>query len=1005
MIQQAYDLKNVVFTTGGQSVSANGAGETIAIIDAFADPNISSDLQTFDANFGISNDNASGQFALTVATPEGAVSTNAGWALEESLDVEWAHAIAPAASILLVEASSAQVSALTSAVTWAASQPGVVAVSMSWGDSPEFAGETADDKDFTTPASHPGVTFVAAAGDNADPNYPSTSPNVLAVGGTTLTVDSSGNWISESPWDDGGGGTSPFEGTNKPEVSYDANPSTGFLVFDSTRDQGKSGWQVVGGTSAGTPQWAAIIALVDQGRSLIGLGSLDGPTQTLPEIKSLPSSDFNQITGTGLTGEGSPIGEKVISALVGGNITSVHDIATHLVFSQQPTNRTAGADFSPAITVFLEDADGSIVSADDSNVTLSINSGPGTLTGTATVSAVNGIATFSNLALDTAGTYTLQATDGNIAGATSNSITVSPAAASQLIVDQQPTTVTAESAIAPAVTVDIEDQFGNLVTTNTSTITLAVNTGLGSLSGTTAAAASGGIATFGNLSLDTAGTYTLKATDGNLTSATTNAFTVNPLASTTSLAASSDSLTAGQVVAFTATVTAENGSPTGTVTFMDGSIPVGTAPINSTTHQATAFTDSLPSGSNDITATYNGSGEFATSSTSLTESVSASVATTITLATSSDSILAGLVIAFTAKVTAATGSPTGIVTFMDDSTLIGTAVINATTHEAIGFTLSLPVGFNDITATFSSSAGFSASSTSLVQIINPGTPTTTSLIASSNPVTAGQVIAFTATVTSASGSPTGTVTFMDGAIPIGTAAINPDTHQAIAFALSLPAGSNIITAAYNGGPGFAASSAALAEAVNAPTTTTLAASSNSTTSGQVIAFTATVAADGASPTGTVTFMDGSLPIGTAPIDPITGQAIAFTDSLPTGSNKITATYNGAAGFAASTGLLTETVSPGAATSIGLVASSNQILAGEVVAFTATVSAVSGSPLGTVTFTDGAMLIGTVALDAQTHQATAFALSLPQGSNNIMAIYDGAGFATSSTSLTESVTPA
>ncbi len=911
MIEQAYDLKNIVFTTGGQSVSANGAGETIAIVDAFADPNISSDLQTFDANFGISNNSASGQFALTIATPEGAVSTNSGWALEESLDVEWAHAIAPGANILLVEAPSASVAALASAVTWAASQTGVVAVSMSWGDSPEFAGETADDTDFTTPASHPGVTFVAAAGDDATPNYPSTSPNVLAVGGTTLTVDSSGNWISESPWVDGGGGTSPFEGTTKPEVSYDANPSTGFLVYDSVRDQGKSGWQVIGGTSDGTPQWAAIIALVDQGRSLIGLGSLDGPTQTIPEIKSLPSSDFNVITGTGLTGLGSPIGENVISALVGGNITSVHDIASQLVFSQQPTNRTAGADFSPAITVFLEDADGSVVTSDDSNVTLSVAGGPGTLTGTATVSAVDGVATFSNLALDIAGAYTLQATDGSLTSATSNSITVSPAAASQLVLVQQPTTVTAGIAIAPPVTVDVEDPFGNLVTTNTSSVALAVNTGPASLNGTTSVAAIGGVATFGNLSLDTAGTYTLKATDGSLASATSNNFTVNSAATTTALATSSNPITAGQVIAFTATVTAAGGSPTGTVTFMDGSIPLGTAVINSTTHQAVAFTESLPTGSNSITAAYNGSGEFATSSASLNETVNPDPPTTTTLATSSGAILAGQVVAFTATVTAATGSPTGTVTFMDDSTLIGTVALNSSTHQAVAFTLSLPIGFNDITAAYNGAVGFASSSTAIIETVNPGTPTTTALAASSNPITAGQVVAFIATI----------------------------------------------------------------------------------------------AADGASPTGTVTFMDGSLPIGTAAINSITNQAIAFTDSLPTGSNAITATYNGADGFATSSASLTETVNAGVQTSIGLAASSNQILAGQVVAFTATVTAVSSSPMGIVTFMDNSALIGTVAVNSGTHQAIAFTLSLPVGSNDIMATYDGAGFATSSTSLTETVSPA
>jgi hypothetical protein len=322
MIEQAYDLKNITFRTGGKTVSANGAGETIAIVDAFGDPNITNDLQTFDSNFGIGNDNASGQFVLTVATPEGAVTTDAAWASEESLDVEWAHAIAPQANILLVESASASVTDLINAVVWAASQTGVTAVSMSWGINPDLADETADDPDFTTPSGHTGVTFVAGSGDNGQLNYPSISPNVLSVGGTTLTVDASGNFISESAWSLSGGGHSSDEGTNTPDVAYDANPSTGFLVYDSIPNQEISGWQVIGGTSAGAPQWAAIVALVDQGRSLLSLGSLDGPTQAVPEIDSLPSGDFNDVTGGGFTGLGSPVGEKVISALVGGGITS-----------------------------------------------------------------------------------------------------------------------------------------------------------------------------------------------------------------------------------------------------------------------------------------------------------------------------------------------------------------------------------------------------------------------------------------------------------------------------------------------------------------------------------------------------------------------------------------------------------------------------------------------------------------------------------------------------------
>jgi hypothetical protein len=534
MIEQAYDLKSIVFTTGGQTVDATGAGETIAIVDAFGDPSISSDLQTFDANFGLSDNNAQGQFVLTVATPQGAVTTDANWATEESLDVEWAHAIAPQANILLVEASSSSVMDLTNAVNYAKAQSGVVAVSMSWGSIPDFADETADDPDFTTPSGQPGVTFIAASGDNGQPNYPSTSPNVLAIGGTTLTVDDSGNLVGESAWAGSGGGHSPDEGTDKPDVAYDGNPNTGFLVFDSVPVSGSSGWKIVGGTSAGAPQWAGIMALVDQGRALLSLGSLDGPTQAIPEIDALPSSDFNEVTGNGLTGLGSPIGEKIISVLVGGGITSVSSApngsSTQLAFGQQPSTVVAGEKIGPDVTVSVEDSGGSVVSGDNSSVTISIAGGPGGLNGIFTVTAVNGIATFTNLSLNTAGDYTLKATDSTLSSATSNSFHVNAAAATQLAFMQQPGSTTAGSAISPSVKVVLEDQFGNALTSGSSNVTLTVASGPGAMTGTTTVAASGGAATFSNLIIKTTGTYTLNATDGSLVHVVSSSFDVSPAA-------------------------------------------------------------------------------------------------------------------------------------------------------------------------------------------------------------------------------------------------------------------------------------------------------------------------------------------------------------------------------------------------------------------------------------------------------------------------------------------
>ena len=189
---------------------------------------------------------------------------------------------------------------------YARSYPGVVAVSMSWitGD---FYGLTAYDRYFTTPAGHGGVTFVAGSGDHGSPvGYPAVSPNVVAVGGTTLQADALGNYLSETGWSGSGGGTSAYvtqpayqkgvaSGTtrNNPDVAYD---SIGFPVYESYSHSVSTPWIQVGGTSAAAPQWAALVAIADQGRALAGKDPLDGVSQTLPMLYSLPSSDFHDVT-------------------------------------------------------------------------------------------------------------------------------------------------------------------------------------------------------------------------------------------------------------------------------------------------------------------------------------------------------------------------------------------------------------------------------------------------------------------------------------------------------------------------------------------------------------------------------------------------------------------------------------------------------------------------------------------------------------------------------------
>jgi subtilase family serine protease len=324
-IKSAYGISSISFS----GVTGTGAGQTIAIVDAYSDANIASDLAVFDKEFGLATASLTQESATGSTTKLPAA--DAGWDGEISLDVEWAHAIAPQAKIVLVDASSDSLSNLMAAVKYARTITSVSVISMSWGSS-EFSGETSYDKYFTTPSGHIGITFVAASGDegaSGGAEWPAASPKVLSVGGTTLSLTNTGTVSSETAWSDSSGGVSEYESTptyqssvsttgrSVPDVSYDADPNTGFAVYDSVADDGSVGWQEVGGTSAGTPQWAALIAIADQGRVKNGLGTLDGATGTLPAIYSIYSNatsyvaDFTDITSgsselSGGSGFGGP---------------------------------------------------------------------------------------------------------------------------------------------------------------------------------------------------------------------------------------------------------------------------------------------------------------------------------------------------------------------------------------------------------------------------------------------------------------------------------------------------------------------------------------------------------------------------------------------------------------------------------------------------------------------------------------------------------------------------
>ena len=343
-IQQAYGFDSIGFANG---VVGNGAGQTIAIVVAYNQPNILSDLQAFDQHYGLPNFNQPGLPTFTVAAPQGLVNAPVGdWGIEASLDVEWAHALAPYANILLVEAD-APTTDLFSAVDYARQQPNVSVISMSWGKAESaLSDEASFDRYFTTPAGHTPETFIASTGDLGVGEYPAFSPNVLAVGGTAFaaTLDANGDYPGEVAWNNSGGGVSQYESQpnfqtalvtqsstfrTTPDVSFDAGSDV--AVYDSYDFGSASPWIADGGTSLGAPAWAALIAIADQGSTLVGTGNLNGSAVATTLYNIAVSSDtlgFNVITSginsssasssyNLITGLGTPKAPALVAALSG----------------------------------------------------------------------------------------------------------------------------------------------------------------------------------------------------------------------------------------------------------------------------------------------------------------------------------------------------------------------------------------------------------------------------------------------------------------------------------------------------------------------------------------------------------------------------------------------------------------------------------------------------------------------------------------------------------------
>jgi subtilase family serine protease len=330
-IQSAYKLTGL-----------NGAGRTVALVDAYNDPNAASDLATYRNAYGLP--------ACTVANgcfkqvnQSGATSplpsSDAGWAEEESLDVDAVSATCPSCHILLVEASSDSTADLATAENAAAKASGVAAISNSYGGS-EASSETSTDGDYN----HPGVAITVSSGDGGyGVEYPAASPDVTAVGGTTLTQASNARGWTETAWSDAGSGCSAYE--PKPswqhdtgcakrtvaDVSADADPNSGLGVYDTYNTcgsssycdylielgavQGLDGWAQVGGTSLSSPLTASVYALAGNTASVVQGSYPYSHTSSLFDVTSGSngscSGSYLCTAGTGYdgpTGLGTPDG-------------------------------------------------------------------------------------------------------------------------------------------------------------------------------------------------------------------------------------------------------------------------------------------------------------------------------------------------------------------------------------------------------------------------------------------------------------------------------------------------------------------------------------------------------------------------------------------------------------------------------------------------------------------------------------------------------------------------
>ncbi|MDB5352689.1 MAG: hypothetical protein JWN86_3936 [Planctomycetota bacterium] len=469
----------------------------------------------------------------------------------------------------------------------------------------------------------------------------------------------------------------------------------------------------------------------------------------------------------------------------------------------------------------------------------------------------------------------------------------------------------------------------------------------------------------------------------------------------TALSSSPDPSVFGQSVTFTATVSASSpstGTPTGLVLFFDdGTTLIGEGMLDGS-GTATFSTSSLPPGSHSITAVYEGDSNYLTSTSSGTSQAVAHASTSTALLTSNDTGVFGQSMTFTATVSASapgSGLASGTVTFMDGSTVLGSAMLDGSGIATYTMS-SLSTSSHSITAVYNGDANFDASTSSATSVEVDQANTTATLTSSDDPSVFGQSVTFTATISAVApgaGIPSGTVTFMDGSTSLGTGTLDEDGVASLVSS-SLVSASHTITAIYSGDTNFAgsASSGMPQDVCQVDTVTTVFSSANPSVFGQSVTFTAFVSPlspGSGMPTGTVTFMDGSAVLGSGTLDG-SGTATFSIGSLTTATHSITAVYAGDSNDNASTSEATSQVINPSGTVTTFSSSITPSVFGQSVTFTASVSASSpgsGLPSGSIAFMDGSTSLGMSAIDGSGNASFTIS-SLSVRSHTITAVFQG-----------------